>query len=207
MRDAARVLIFARAPVPGRTKTRLAPALGPEGAARLHASMLLATCERICGSTSGPVELWTEGEDRSGFFSSLQARFGIGLHTQQGRDLGARMAHAAKAALQKAECVVLIGSDCPDLDGPYLQSALELLEAGNDVVLGPAEDGGYVLLGMTRFIPELFANMPWGTGSVCAETRARLAALDVSYALLKPLFDIDRPEDYRRYLEGAGNEA
>lgn len=207
MTDPVRVLLFARAPVPGRAKTRLMPELGADGAARLHAELVLATCERICRTPVGPVELWLDGKDPQGFFPFLQANFGVELHVQQGLDLGARMAHAARHALERAERVLLVGSDCPDLDAAYLRSAVALLEDGNEAVLGPAEDGGYVLLGLSRFIPELFRDMPWGTGAVCGESRERLRAAGHQYALLEPLFDVDRPEDYRRYLERADSEA
>jgi rSAM/selenodomain-associated transferase 1 len=104
------------------------------------------------------------------------------------------MAAALARALQRTDRAVLIGSDCPGYHSGYLKAALGAL-TDHDAVLGPAADGGYVLIGLSRYAPQLFAKMPWGTGKVLAQTRAALERLGWSWAELPTLTDLDRPED------------
>lgn len=194
----ARVLIFAKAPEPGRVKTRLHPALGPRVAADLQARLLSDTVDRLANPGLAPVELWcSPGPDRDPF-PELAHRYGLGLHRQRGEDLGARMLYAAADALSRGNAVILVGTDCPLLDGTYLRRALAALD-DRGAVLGPAEDGGYVLLGLRRAVPALFSNFPWGTDRVAAITRDRMEALGWDWEELPILWDLDRPEDLRRY--------
>jgi hypothetical protein len=193
----ARILVFAKAPVPGACKTRLIPALGAEGAAALHRELLEGTLARLAPAGIAPVQLWCAPDAGHRAFQDLAARWGVSLHGQQGGDLGQRMLHAATAALVKAEAVVLIGCDCPGLGPAQITAALTALLAQpqQDAVLGPAQDGGYVLLGLRQPAPELFTGMPWGGDQVAALTRARLAGLGWRWRELAPLADVDRPED------------
>jgi rSAM/selenodomain-associated transferase 1 len=193
----SRLLIFARAPVVGRVKTRLIPALGPAGAARLQAGLTRALSRRFAGSGLCPLELWVEGDPDHPLLRELALRHGIALRVQSGSDLGERMHRAASDALAEAESAVLIGSDCPQLGVPYLRQALSELALA-DAVLGPAEDGGYVLLGLKRPAAELFQGVPWGTERVAAITRQRLRRLGWHWRELPALWDLDRPEDLAR---------
>jgi rSAM/selenodomain-associated transferase 1 len=130
---------------------------------------------------------------------TLAAIHDIGYRRQNGPDLGARMQDALEWALQRAPWAVLIGSDCPGYDSDYLQTAFAALER-HDAVLGPALDGGYVLIGMRRAAPELFADMPWSTTGVLDTTRQRLQRKGWSWQELPTLRDIDTPQDLAHAL-------
>ena len=190
----ARVVVFGRAPVAGQVKTRLIPALGAEGAARLHRQLMEDIVGRLCASGPARVELWVTPDADHPCFVGLAARWPLDIHIQEGQDLGARMAHAARSALSRAEAVILVGTDCPDLSPDYLGAAIAGLEH-QDAVLGPALDGGYVLLGLRSVENTLFERMPWGSDRVAEVTQQRLDALGWQWSRLAPLRDMDRPED------------
>jgi rSAM/selenodomain-associated transferase 1 len=191
----AHLLVFAKAPVPGQAKTRLIPLLGAEGAARLQARLTRRALNTAMGANSGKVELWCAPDAGHPFFSALGAELGVSLHNQCGGDLGERMSNAAARSLAGNHPVLILGTDCPLLTPPHLQQALAALSLGQDAVLIPAEDGGYVLLGLARMAPELFSGIDWGTDRVLAQTRERLYGLRFRFAELEPLPDLDRPED------------
>jgi rSAM/selenodomain-associated transferase 1 len=193
----ARILIFAKAPIPGQVKTRLIPALGAAGAARLHRRLVWQQLERLAPAGIAPLQLWVTPDVSHAFIRALAGRFGLSLHSQSGIDLGERMHHAAGWAQRYSEAVVLVGTDCPALDAAYVVSALEAL-AVEDAVLGPAEDGGYALLGLRRAAPELFRDIPWGGERVAAITRARMRELGWRWRELPVLWDVDRPADLTR---------
>ncbi len=203
--EPCRLIVFARAPVPGAAKTRLIPALGAAGAARLHRRLVTHALAAACAAAPGRVELWCAPNARHPFFAECARRFGVALFAQRGADLGERM-HAAMLAGGSASgpgaCSVLIGSDIPDLSPDYLRDAIASLER-HQVVLGPAEDGGYVLIGLQRPAPRLFAGIAWGGPTVLAVTRERIATLRLSCFELPALWDLDRPEDLAR-LGGKG---
>jgi len=146
---------------------------------------LVPRCER---------ELWVAGDPAHPALRQARAPGGARPRRQVGADLGERMHHALGTALARAPRAVLVGSDCPALDAAYIEEAFTAL-ATADLVLGPALDGGYVLIGARRLDRRLFDGVPWGTGEVLAQTLARAAALHWEVALLAPLRDIDRPED------------
>lgn len=194
----SRILIFAKAPEAGRVKTRLIPALGGDGAALLQQRLLDHTLDWVTQAALCPVELWCAPDDRHPAFRSLAACHGITLRAQQGADLGQRMAHAARSALADAQQVLLIGNDCPVMKADYLRAALQALQQGKEVVFGPAEDGGYVLLGLRRCHDVLFSDLPWGSERVMAVSRRRVAELGLPTEELAVLWDLDRPEDWQR---------
>lgn len=189
------ILIFAKAPVAGEVKTRLIPVLGAPGAARLHERLVRHCIAEASAAGLCPVQLWCAPDTEHPFFTQCRKEFGVTLHIQQGTDLGARMAHALRAALETASSAVIIGTDCPALTAHDLRAALDALQQGYDAVLGPAEDGGYVLLGLRRAALELFENIPWGTAQVLDLTRARLKRLQWRWHELPARRDIDRPQD------------
>jgi uncharacterized protein len=194
----ARVLIFAKAPIAGEVKTRLIPPLSPAEAARLHARFVHRTLGVACGSKLCPVQLWCSPQPRHPFFADCQRSFPVSQHTQHGAGLGERMRRAAASALKEADCMVLIGCDCPTLTAAYLQQAFTALKKGYNAVVGPAEDGGYVLLGLRHAEPELFSGIAWGTDSVLDGTRRRLRRLQWRWHELAEQWDVDRPEDLVR---------
>jgi len=197
----SRILIFAKAPEPGQVKTRLFPVLSAVEAAGLYASLLESTAKRLAHAGLAPIQCWCAPTDDHPLFRRLSRAYRLSLHIQSGSDLGARMEHAARQTLDKTESVVLIGGDCPVLNPCHLEQTLVWLASGEDVVLGPAEDGGYVLLGLNRAAPMLFSDIEWGGSDVLAETRARLQDLGWSWRELETLWDLDRPRDLHRYYE------
>lgn len=195
MTPEGRLLVFAREPIPGLVKTRLIPALGAVGAAHLYRALLQRALDAAIGVPGVAVELWCSGAPPDGgVCADLARRHGLALRHQGAGDLGQRMAQALGEALAGSERVVLIGSDCPGYHATYLTAAFAAL-GGQDAVLGPAADGGYVLIGLRRPASDLFAGIPWGTDAVLAGTRAVLARLGWTWAELPYLQDIDRPED------------
>ena len=192
-------MVFAKAPTPGRVKTRLVPALGECAAAELHRQLAERTLFTAVSAGLGPVELWCTPETDDAFFTTCASKYGISLCAQGEGDLGIRMARALEHALAGGSAGILVGSDCPVLTAQYLREAAAGLAAGNDAVFGPAEDGGYVLIGLGRkSSAQLFENIAWGTATVMRETRARLAQLDWRWSELATLWDVDRTEDLLR---------
>lgn len=187
--------VFTRFPEAGRVKARLIPALGAQGAANLHAQMVRHTLGRVAELRRGrdvDVQVWLTGASPERFAE----RFGESFpgRVQPDGDLGARMQDAFGAMLRRSSVAIIIGTDCPDLSAGILHSAFEALRT-RDLVLGPATDGGYYLIGLRRPVPVLFTGMPWGTGGVRAETVRRASALGLSTHLLPALGDVDAPED------------
>jgi rSAM/selenodomain-associated transferase 1 len=191
-----RILIFARAPLAGEVKTRLIPVLGKEGAARLQARLLEQILGMALESRLAPVQLWCTPDTTHPLFQKAELE-GVSLYTQQGDDLGQRMQHALDSALQEGGQAVLIGTDCPLMDAGYLAAAIEAL-CGHEVVLGPAEDGGYVLLGVNRAGIDIYRGIEWGSDQVMQQTRALLQQAGIDWQELATLWDVDRPEDLSR---------
>jgi len=195
-----RIAVFAKAPVAGEVKTRLAPVLGAEGAARLHALLVRRALATAIASGVGRVELWCAPDESHPFFAACAQEFGVPLLGQQGRDLGERMCHAFDRAFASGSALIVIGSDCPALEREHLVAAATALQS-NGPVLVPAEDGGYVLIALVQPVPRLFEDIAWGSADVLSATRSRLAAANVSHVEEAPLWDVDRPEDYARLVQ------
>ena len=195
MLEGVPVLVFARTPAPGQVKTRLIPALGPDGAVRLHEQLTARAVVTAVQASIGPVHVWCTPTVDHPLFSDLRRAFGVQLFRQGAGDLGRRMHGALVRTLKKFACAILIGSDCPFLAIADLQATREALREGMPVVLGPAVDGGYFLIALTAPAPSLFENVPWGTDEVLEITRNRLKQLDWAWHELTPRRDIDRPED------------
>jgi len=194
-RPRARLLVFAKAPAPGLAKTRLIPLLGAEGAACLQARLTRRALNTALAADIGDVVLCCAPDAGHPFFAALGAELGVTLRSQCGGDLGAKMSQAAAAALAEARHALILGTDCPLLTPAHLRQALASLRGGRDAVLIPAEDGGYVLLGLARTAPALFDGVRWGGGQVLAQTCERLDRLGWRFATLAALPDLDRPGD------------
>ncbi|MFP6849185.1 MAG: TIGR04282 family arsenosugar biosynthesis glycosyltransferase [Pseudomonas sp.] len=187
--------MLARAPVAGRVKTRLIPALGAQGACDLQQVLLERALNLPAYGFSGRF-LWLDGLPNAELQASAE-RLGWTIVEQPAGDLGERMRRIAALGLAEGDAVMLIGNDCPAIDGNYLQAACSALHE-QSVVIGPAEDGGYVLLGLRSMATTLFSDMPWGTERVFELTQQRLQQLGWRPALLPVLWDVDRPEDLPR---------
>jgi rSAM/selenodomain-associated transferase 1 len=195
---AERLLVFARAPVAGAAKTRLAPALGAAGAARLAAALIEHALAAATASRAGEIELWCSPDCTHPLFLRLACESGARLREQRGADLGVRMAHALGSALARGRRPVLIGCDAPALDAAEIDRAFDALAAGDDAVLLPVEDGGYALVGISRPLPALFSGIGWGSARVYAESVAALERSHARWSALATGWDIDRPADLAR---------
>ena len=189
-----RLIVMAKAPVPGAVKTRLVPALGETGAADLAARLLERAVQQAVAAGTGPVELCVAPDPGHPLVARLGAAHGLQLTVQGEGDLGARMQRALGRALARGEAACLLGTDTPALDAAILRDAAEHL-AKHDAVFVPAFDGGYALVGLRREVPGIFSDMPWSTPQVMALTRQRLAAAGLRWAELPPVHDIDEPAD------------
>ncbi len=199
-----RLIVFTRYPEPGKAKTRLIPVLGAEGAADLHRQMTEYTISQVRQLQPGSfvsIEVYFTGSDTpDGKLRdriSFQNWLGADLiyHPQGEGDLGSRMAQAFSNAFSSGiNSAIIIGTDCPSLNAELIAEALQKLEQ-NDLILGPATDGGYYLIGLRRLIPELFVGINWGTSEVLQKTVEIANNLKLAVAYLSLLSDIDRPED------------
>ncbi|MCP5157834.1 MAG: TIGR04282 family arsenosugar biosynthesis glycosyltransferase [Gammaproteobacteria bacterium] len=203
----ARLLIFAKAPVPGQVKTRLAGRLGACGAANLYKKLLRRTLALAVSARLCPVELWCAPETRHGFFAICRREYGVRLRRQGAGDLGQRMHHALSRALAEGHHAVLLGGDCISLGAAELGEALRQLAAGPEAVLGPASDGGYVLVGLRRPCSRMFQGIVWGTATVMAATHRRLHRTGMQWAELPMGWDVDVPADLRRLRRTQAEEA
>ena len=190
-----RIAILAKAPLAGFAKTRLIPALGARGAARLQRAFISHTL-RVAqqAGLGGEVQLWCAPSAGQRFFRALQRSTGVVCLPQPEGDLGARM----QAATTRPGPVLLVGTDCPALTAQHLRSAADALRRGAAAVFIPAEDGGYVLVGLQQPQPGLFQGIDWSTERVMAQTRQRTEALGLALCELEPLWDVDTPNDLAR---------
>lgn len=189
-----RIIIFAKAPQPGRVKTRLIPALGADGAARLAAGMLRATLAAALESGIGPVELCASPAVTDPAWHTTTIPPGVECSDQGGGDLGARMLRAAARGIAGGTPVLLSGTDCAEMSARLLRDAAHALDQA-DTVIYPAADGGYALLGLTRSDPALFQRIAWSTPEVSGVTVARIRELGWSLHVGSVLHDIDDAAD------------
>ncbi len=189
------VQIFCKLPEPGKVKTRLAESLGDVEAAELSAALAKRTIVELSGSFR--TEIWFALEDRFGFLKQFHD---ADKRQQVGRDIGERMQFSLSEGLKDSTRVVLVGSDCPCIDAVYVSEAFNRLDR-HEVVLGPAEDGGYGLIGVKDKVPLIFRDITWSTASVLFDTCRRLNDVGSSYALLPLIWDVDRPADAERYYD------
>ena len=192
------LIVFARAPVPGKAKTRLIPALGATGAVRFQEAMIERTLRTARAAGLGSVELCCAPDPSHPFFAECAQRHGVTLTGQVGSNLGMRMLAAFERVVRSAGPALLVGTDCPALTPDQMREAAMALATGQDAVFAPAEDGGYVLVGLARVAPSLFEDIAWGGSDVMRTTRLRLSALGWRWRELPELWDVDRPEDLVR---------
>ncbi len=208
----AALVIFAKAPVPGQVKTRLCPPLTPDEAATLHGSFVLDTLERTKAAAVRlklPLDRYLACAPSSAlvFFKIMEERQGVQLIDQVGDDLGARMCHAFETMFAKGyQRVLIVGTDVPSLPLDHYKQALAQLEL-NDLVLGPALDGGYYLIGLKRTVPGLFTGIPWSSDRVLEITRQKAKDLGLKTALISPWRDVDTIDDLHALIEAGALDA
>ncbi|MDH6098028.1 TIGR04282 family arsenosugar biosynthesis glycosyltransferase [Anabaenopsis sp. FSS-46] len=200
------LIIFTRYPEPGKTKTRLIPALGAVGAANLQRQMTEHTILQV-QALQKTIPISWEVRFTGGNLQLMADWLGDDLlyHTQGQGDLGSRMGRSLTQSWQSgAQKVIIIGVDCPGINAHILTQAFEQLHT-HDLVLGPAIDGGYYLIGLCRPFPELFFNIDWGTSQVLQQTMNIAENLKISVSFLPPLGDVDLPEDLAIWQQYSGN--
>lgn len=206
------LVIFAKAPIPGQVKTRLCPPLTPDEAATLHGSFVLDTLERTKSAVMKlklPIDRYLACAPSSThvFFRIMEERQGVKVIDQVGDDLGARMNQAFNTLFaQEYRQVLLIGTDVPTLPLDHFKQALTALE-NHDLVLGPALDGGYYLIGLTRTAPELFTDIAWSTDQVLRCTQEKAARIGLKTAAIEPWRDVDTIADLQALIEASAAEA
>ena len=191
------IAILAKAPIPGLAKTRLIPALGPRGAARLQRQLTRVAVRCALDAQLGPVTLWCTPDARHHFFKALQRTSGVNCLVQSSGDLGDRMYTAFRLHCTRGP-VLVIGTDCPVLRPAQLRKAARALIDGDDAVFYPAEDGGYAMVGLRRPQAALFSNMAWSTAEVMSDTRERAQSQGLRVREFETLWDVDVPNDLAR---------
>lgn len=189
-----RIMVFCKAPEPGKVKTRLAKTLGDTIATTIHKHLALHCLNNLVDAGVAPVELWCEPDVGHDFFQYCEENFGVVLKKQKGDCLGKKMENAFLSMLSQCRHSIVIGTDCPAMNADYLVSAFTSLQH-YDSVIGPAEDGGYVLLGLRKPQPQIFVDMPWGTSEVFDKTMSRFTG---NVKKIATLWDVDHPEDLVR---------
>lgn len=192
------LMIFAKAPVIGYVNTRLVPDIGVEAATRLQTELIDLRMKQFGHTDKIDVQLWCSPDTHHDNFRRCADENDISLQQQDGTDLGTRMRHAFSLAFERYERAVLIGTDAPEIDHAWVKRALDALE-DHDVVFVPAEDGGYVLIGMRSSYGDVFRSVPWGTSEVLRVTRQNIIAQKLTWRELETSWDIDCLDDYRRY--------
>lgn len=191
------VAVLAKAPIAGLAKTRLIPALGTQGAARLQRTLTRGALRSAAEARLGPVTLWCTPNAEHRFFRALRRTSGLRCLVQPSGDLGARMHTAFRLHCVEGP-LLLIGTDCPALRPSHLRKAARALIDGDDAVFYPAEDGGYVLVGLRRPQESLFRDMPWSTAAVMSRSRERAHGAGLRVREFEPLWDVDLPADLPR---------
>lgn len=189
------LIVFAKAPVEAQCKTRLIPLLGESGATEFYKDLLQHCLHTVSRLEHTDIALYVTPHTQHPLLQKLAANYSTALQLQRGKDLGERMQHAMQQELQTYQRVVLIGSDCPGITPDYLEQAFAALQY-SDLVIGPATDGGYVLIGGQRISPAIFANTHWGSDQVLKQCLCNIHDAGYSHQSLPPQQDIDTPEDF-----------
>lgn len=192
------IMVFAKAPIPGQVNTRLVPFISAERAAQLQRELIHDRLHECISAALCDVQLCCSPDTEHACFVDCALRYSLSLRQQQGADLGERMAHGQQCALQTYRKAIIIGSDAPALKASAIEQAILALDH-SELVIVPAKDGGYVLIGVNDWIPELLVNVEWGTAQVLAQTLRNADRLGMRYSLLAECWDVDRPEDFLRY--------
>lgn len=202
--DRQAVLVqFAKWPRPGRVKTRLIPLLGEQGAMEAHIRLSLQVMRQLAQAGQRLWLYWdepcAEPPNEATSLLAQAGQLGVEQGVQQGSDLGERMTRALAEGLARAPAAMIVGSDCPSVDATYVQQALAALNHA-DVVLGPSEDGGYVLIAARKAVPGMLGGVAWGTGQTLVQTEQALSRHGLTSQRLSTRWDVDEPEDWLRFI-------
>ncbi|MFV2004027.1 MAG: TIGR04282 family arsenosugar biosynthesis glycosyltransferase [Gammaproteobacteria bacterium] len=195
------ILLFAKAPVEGKVNTRLIPDIGVQAATRLQYDLIHQRLSMLTEVDLCDVRLMCAPNQQDDNFLRCGNQYPITLFDQTGEDLGERMFNGVASALQQYKYCMVIGTDAPALDEIKIKQVIETLRGDNSVVIVPAEDGGYVLIAMQQAHKFMFQEISWGSADVMQQTRNRLNENEVSFEELASCWDVDRLEDYQRYLK------
>jgi rSAM/selenodomain-associated transferase 1 len=217
MLDKVLFIQFAKWPVEGRVKTRLAKDIGDQQALAAHIKLTEFVLNQLVTSNLGSVSIWFDvlpsGCVDLPFVKANESKI-ASINAQQGKDLGVRMLDALCQGIQEFDKVIIVGSDCPSIDSHYLAKAIEILDT-KQMVFGPAEDGGFVLIGCSKrcfseakaelaFDTRLFEGVSWGGADVLKDSLDSLKRNNISYGLLDYAWDVDEVADWNRFLNMAG---
>ena len=197
------LIVFAKPPIAGLAKTRLIPAIGEAQAAEIHGKLLIHTLSNVVFTSEKDnrwdTHLWCSEKPEHPFFQVCQRQFNLKLHVQSGNGLGERMAHAMRHMLNEYEKVCIIGADCPVIDRDKIHQVFASLNKNDDVVITPAEDGGYVLLAIKQqLLDNIFTDIEWGKADVYQRTLTNLRNLNLNPVIQPTLWDVDEPADLKR---------
>lgn len=195
VKNSQQLILFVRSPEPGKCKTRLIPLLGRTATTELYKKLVKHSLKQLSSLHNIDIALYVYPDTEHEFIQELRKTFDISILPQAGADLGERMHNAVNESLKHYQQCVLIGSDCPEIDANYIDSAFSALK-NNDLVFGPASDGGYVLIGNSSLTPEVFRNIAWSTDQVLQQSLHISHTMGYRHQLLKTLWDIDNPDDY-----------
>lgn len=194
------ILLFAKAPVEGKVNTRLIADIGVQAATQLQHDLIVQRLLMLTRANLCAVSLMCSPDVQDDYFVQCKKQYPVTLLQQSGADLGKRMLNGIRQALQQYRYCIVIGTDAPALDEVLIRQAIERLKAGSEVVFVPAEDGGYVLVGLQKTYEFLFQGIRWGSAEVMQQSRRKLKKNSISFNELATCWDIDRVEDYQRYL-------
>lgn len=200
MFDDSVILVYAKAPVAGKVNTRLIADIGVQAATRLQHDLIHHRLSMLSNAGLCDARLMCAPDQRHENFLQCKKQYAVSLADQTGDDLGERMYNGVTAALQQYRHCIIIGTDAPALDAETIKRVLEILHGNTEVVLVPAEDGGYVLIAMRQAHAFLFQDICWGSAEVMQQTKNKLNENAISFEELASCWDIDRLEDYQRYL-------
>ena len=195
------ILVYAKAPVEGKVNTRLIADIGVQAATQLQHDFIHHRLAMLAEANLCDVRLMCAPDQQYETFLSCEKQYPVTLHKQLGDDLGARMFNGVVSALQQYQYCIVIGTDAPALDAQKIKQVIDALHNGREVVFVPAEDGGYVLVAMRQPHKCLFENIRWGSAEVMQQSRNMLRENAISFEELAPCWDVDRLEDYQRYLK------
>ena len=198
------ILVFAKAPVAGKVNTRLIPDLGLAAATSLQDELLHHRLSTLVDACLCDVVLYCAPSTDHVVFETCRKRYRVMLSAQQGEGLGQRLLHGVDQALKQYQHVILLGTDAPALETTQIERAITELRSGKDVVIVPAEDGGYVLAGVSGRHEQLFDDISWGSDQVMQQTLDRIRSTGLDHCVLEDSWDIDRYEDYLRYRKQFG---
>ena len=195
------IIVFCKAPIAGQVKTRLMPSLSAEQAVEAHKTLTHHVLSSLSKYQLCHIQFWCSPDTRHSFFSQCAQRYDVSLHQQQGQDLGERMHHAISCALASSSKVLLIGTDCPSLTIEDFEVAINGLNKENDILFSPAEDGGYVMVGMIKPQPLVFLNMTWGHENVFNNSQSRATQAGLNLIQTRQHWDVDTFSDWQRFMK------